>query len=216
METGDEAKRPYRSGLRRSQTASTRRLIVAAAAQLFAELGYVRTTIDEIAAAAGVGRATVFTAAGGKPELLRQAYDTALRGAGSPTPAGARSSQAAGSASRGALLEEYARQVTAAAARTARVYVAIRDAASADADVRALREEIDAERQREARATVDALIRIAPPGAGWDAGQAADVVWALTDPGLYVALVHARGWRPEDVAAWLASTLQEQLLGPAG
>ena len=54
-------KRNYSSTLRESQARATRRQIVDAAADLFAREGYGATTIDAVAAAAGVSRKTVNT-----------------------------------------------------------------------------------------------------------------------------------------------------------
>src|SRR5450759_1459871 len=78
MTTG--VKRPYRSTLRVAHADSTRLAVVQAAARLFIERGYVATSIESIAEAAGVSRATVFTSVGGKPVLLKKAYDIALVG----------------------------------------------------------------------------------------------------------------------------------------
>ena len=58
--------RPYRSALRDEQARATQRRIVAAGHDLFVEQGYAPTTIDAIAARAGVSRKTVFTSVGGK------------------------------------------------------------------------------------------------------------------------------------------------------
>jgi AcrR family transcriptional regulator len=55
------ASRPYRSALRQRQAQETRLRVVAAAAELFAELGYARTTLAKIAAAADVSIETVQT-----------------------------------------------------------------------------------------------------------------------------------------------------------
>src|SRR5258707_5333330 len=77
---GERVKRPYDSRLRRERAEATRLAIAAAAGRLFAERGYAATSIEEIAAAAGVGRATVFNSVGGKPELLKKAYPFAVRG----------------------------------------------------------------------------------------------------------------------------------------
>ena len=55
-----EGTRSYTSQLRADQAIQTRRRIVDAAAELFAERGYAATTIDAVAAAAGVSRKTVF------------------------------------------------------------------------------------------------------------------------------------------------------------
>src|SRR6201993_5421858 len=80
MNSRPAKKNPYRSQLRTEQAAGTRRLVLDAATRLFVERGYARTSIDAIAEAAGVGRSTVFAAAGGKPWLLKTAHDRAVVG----------------------------------------------------------------------------------------------------------------------------------------
>lgn len=54
---------------------STRRAIIAAARELFAERGYTATKVDEVAALARVSPATVYAVAGGKQGLLRTLVD---------------------------------------------------------------------------------------------------------------------------------------------
>ena len=66
-------KRTYSSDLRDDQARRTRRQIVAAAGDLYAADGFASTTVDAIAAKAGVSRKTVFTAVGGKVALLKLA-----------------------------------------------------------------------------------------------------------------------------------------------
>ena len=84
-------KRDYRSGLRAAQAEETRRTIVAAASRLFVEDGYGATTIDAVAEAAGVSRKTVFTAVGGKLDLLKVALDWAVAGDDRPIAVAERS-----------------------------------------------------------------------------------------------------------------------------
>ncbi|HJT96345.1 MAG TPA: helix-turn-helix domain-containing protein, partial [Mycobacterium sp.] len=79
-------KRDYRSELRAAQAQATRRSIVAAASRLFVDNGYGATTIDAVAEAAGVSRKTVFTAVGGKVDLLKLALDWAVAGDDRPVP----------------------------------------------------------------------------------------------------------------------------------
>lgn len=62
--------RDYRSPVRARQAEDTRRLIVDAAATLFAERGYARTSVAAVAAAAGVAVNTVYTSVGGKSALI--------------------------------------------------------------------------------------------------------------------------------------------------
>jgi AcrR family transcriptional regulator len=71
--------RTYRSELRQRQAQATRLQIVAAAAQLFADLGYARTTLAKIAAAAGVSVETV-QAQGPKAALMIAAVEYAAFG----------------------------------------------------------------------------------------------------------------------------------------
>src|SRR5436190_23776005 len=86
---GERVKRVYDSRLRLERAEATRLAIAAAAGRLFAERGYAATSIEEIATAAAVGRATVFSSVGGKPELLKEAYRLAVRGSASAnTPLG--------------------------------------------------------------------------------------------------------------------------------
>jgi len=58
----------------------------------FLERGYTATTIDEIAAAAGVSKLTVFTAVGNKAQLLKAARDVAMAGDDGPAPVARRPS----------------------------------------------------------------------------------------------------------------------------
>jgi len=71
--------RPYRSELRREQAAGTRERILAAAAECFAELGYAKTTMAEIARRAGVSVETVHKN-GPKGSLLQGAFEFSSAG----------------------------------------------------------------------------------------------------------------------------------------
>lgn len=63
--------RPYKSKRRQIQAESTRREILSAARWLFAERGYTPTTLDEIAAKAGVSVPTLYTSVGSKAKIAR-------------------------------------------------------------------------------------------------------------------------------------------------
>lgn len=75
--TDSEGARPSRGGRPR---ASSRRTLEDAASELFLEQGYARTTIDQIARRAGVGRNTFFNYFATKSELLWIEVDDTLRG----------------------------------------------------------------------------------------------------------------------------------------
>jgi AcrR family transcriptional regulator len=73
-------KRRYSSVRRAEQARETRLRILRAAHDLFVDEGYGRTTIAEIARAAGVAVETVYAAYRNKPTLLRQVWYATFRG----------------------------------------------------------------------------------------------------------------------------------------
>ena len=79
----DVKRRSYRSTIRRG---THRQLICAAAYRLFSDKGYLATSIEDIAAEAGVARPTIFTAVGPKATILRLVVDQALAGDDAPVP----------------------------------------------------------------------------------------------------------------------------------
>lgn len=216
MNSETEVKRRYDSPLRKAQAAATRRAIIDAAAASFIERGYVATSIETIAQAAGVSRATVFTSVGGKKALLKKAYDVALVGDDEPIAFPDRPASQAVRAEPDPVrfLLGYAGLIIDINRRLAPIYEAVRGAASADPEVREVFETIGTERRIGAGRVVGQLI--AKGGRlrdGLDAEAAADVLWVLVDAGLFHLLVHQRGWTPERFQGWLAETIQRQLLG---
>src|SRR5919199_6874180 len=73
-------RRGYNSPRRQQQAAATRRGILEAAQRLFDELGYPATTMEQIAAEAGVALKTVYVAFTTKSGLLRALWDLRLKG----------------------------------------------------------------------------------------------------------------------------------------
>src|SRR5256885_878945 len=138
MNQAEGVKRPYRSPLRAGQARSTRRALLEATAQLFAERGYVATSIDEIAQAAGVSRATVFTSVGGKPALLKAAYDIAVVGDDEDVPlvARPRSVRIREEPNARRYLELYAELAAEISGRVATISEVVRSAAGADPEAR--------------------------------------------------------------------------------
>jgi len=73
-------KRPYHSPRRQEQAAATRTAILDAAQRLFETDGYPATTMEAIAAEAGVALKTVYVAFATKSGLLRAVWDLLLKG----------------------------------------------------------------------------------------------------------------------------------------
>lgn len=209
--------RVYRSPIRRAQAARTRSAVVAAASELFAGAGYVATTMEHVAARAGVSRATVFNAVGGKPELLIRAYQVAVRGDEADTPLGEqeRSRRILAETDPHRLLAGYAAVATEAMPRIAPLYEAIRAAAHSDAEAAELWQRLGSERRYGAGRVIRAVKKLGPLRAGLDTGTATDLLWVLNDPAIYHLLVDQRRWTSRRFRSWLTETMQIQLLPPA-
>lgn len=216
MNKGRGVKRSYSSAVRDAHAEETRTSIVAAASTLFAEHGYVATSINEIAARAGVSRATVFNAVGGKPELLIRAYQTAVRGHEADVPLGqqARSRRVLAETDPYRLLAGYASVVSDAGPRIAPLYEAVRAAAHADPEAAELWQRLTGERRSGAGRVVRALAELGPLRNGLDTSTATDLLWLLNDPALYHLLVVERRWPKRRFRLWLTDTMQSQLLPP--
>jgi AcrR family transcriptional regulator len=209
--------RPYASQLRAEQAQQTRKRIVDAAAALFAERGFGGTTIDAVAAAAGVSRKTVFDSVGGKVQLIKHAYDYAIVGDAEPVPLSERDEIAELVAEPDAvtMLAKFAAVVATINARVAPLYRALHGAAATDDEARALLQTLENVRHRSMREPAGILGERHGLRAGLSRAKAADLLWVLTDPGLYDKLVLQAGWSDKEFRSWLAGAFQLHLLGPA-
>ncbi len=199
--------------LRSAKARATRAAIIAAASRLFIEQGYLAPSVQLIADTAGVSRATVFNSVGGKAALLRAAYDMATVGDDEPVPLPQRPEALAirAEADPSRAIEMYAALATNVSGRLAGIYEAFRSAAGVDSEVRAMWEQIQAERLGGARGFVHIIASKAtsltrPPA---DAG---DLIWVLIDTSLYHRLVIERDWSEQRFQTWLADTMKAQLL----
>jgi AcrR family transcriptional regulator len=211
----DAVKRDYRSELRAAQAQETRRSIVAAATRLFAGDGYGATTIDAVAEAAGVSRKTVFTAVGGKVDLLKLALDWAVAGDDQAVALSDRAAIRWLMAQRdpSAVLDGFAALFVEIGTRVGPLYGALEVAAGMDPAARDLVEESQRRRLDDARKVVRRLRDLDALTTHITYQEAVDLVWLAMDPALFDRLVRVRGWPISRFEEWLAGTLRGQLLG---
>jgi AcrR family transcriptional regulator len=208
-------RRQYRSELRATQARQTRQAIVAAASRLFARDGYGATTIDAVAAEAGVSRKTVFTAVGGKVELLKLAVDWAVAGDDEPVAVEDRPavSRLLRQPDPEVLVRGWAKVLVEIDHRVAALFQAMEIAAGLDLAAELLYEEAQGQRLRGARVVVDRLVDLNALKSGLTPDHATDIAWFFSDPALYNRLVTHRGWPLDRFTDWVADALCRELLG---
>jgi AcrR family transcriptional regulator len=197
-------RRPYRTTIRRGDAPA---LVCAAAHRLFATKGYLATSIEDIAAEAGVARPTVFTAVGPKPTILRLVVDQALAGDDEPVAIAERTwwREAIDEPDPTRSIHLLARNMCRIADRAAPVLRALEIAASVDAQAGEVWDRFQEQRHvglnEFARALQGKTTR-----ARYDESTMTDTLWMLT-PDAYLRLVHDAGWPLERFQDWLADVL---------
>jgi AcrR family transcriptional regulator len=197
-----------KASYRQEQAAATRQRIAAAARRLFAAHGYRPTTMDAIAAEAGVAPRTVYTTFGAKREILSEICERWLFESGAvgivneallePDPA-----------KRLRLAAHFLRALYSSGFDVVQLFEAAMDD---DAETRALLRAKLAGRNQAQNTVIASLEgQLAMPV---PAAQA--VYRALAAPGIYQELVIESGWTVDQYEDWIADALRRQLLPGAG
>jgi AcrR family transcriptional regulator len=205
----DRVKRSYRSPRREAQAARTREAVVDAARRLLrAEAGRTGATMEAIAAEAGVSVQTVYATFGSKAAILIALLDRLEEAAAAGGPLPGRGTDPA---SQVRSLVSFHRRLFE---QGADVIAAGLGAVATDPDL-AAHVDTGHRRRRAAQAgVVEDWHRRGALRAGLSRGEAADVLWALTSPDLYLLHVRGSGWTPARYARWLSRALHELLLAP--
>ncbi len=194
---------------RQRQALATRQLIIDSATALFLEQGYVATTIDAIAAQAGVAVSTVYSIFTNKRGILneiRQQWHGQSQIKAILAEAVARNDA-----------EHFLERVAYASRRqwetSATMMTIYESAAAADPEAAA---ELQAARDGR-RANLGQFLGAIYPLLRQDisAAQATTILLALTLAELYSEVVEVAGWSPDAYERWLADALKQQLLAPS-
>lgn len=209
--------RSYHAPRRQEQARRTRRAILEAAGRLFLARGYAATTMTAVAEAAGVALDTVYAAVGAKPVLFRLLVEAAISGTDEAVPAlerdYVRAIRAEPDPARKLAL--YAEAVGRIQQRLAPLFQVLQQAAAADAELGALWQEISERRAANMGLLAGELAATGALRPELTVEQAADVLWSMNSPELYLLLVGQRGWDPDRYQRWLADAWQRLLLRPA-
>jgi AcrR family transcriptional regulator len=219
MDTGRKkskigTKRTYDSSARREAARATRQSILDAAQELFLEKGYAATTMPAIAQAAGIALDTVYATVGKKPSLFRLLVETAISGSDRAVPPEERDYVRSIKAEPDAAqkLRIYARALRSIQSRLAPLFRVLQGAAPLDPELDALWQGISSRRAQNMRLLAKDLAATGSLRPGLSIAKAADIIWSMNSPELYVLLVEQRRWRPKDFEEWLGESWIRLLL----
>jgi AcrR family transcriptional regulator len=199
---------PHRATRRQDSAAYTRQLILEASRDLFAERGYSATTVQDVAARAGVALATVYTSVGGKPILA-----TELIGAAVTAPEVAESLTGIATATDPVEVLRLAGRGTRLVNENSRTVVELMISASvtvpeiAEATRRAIGEYRGALRMIAER--LDTLSALRPD---LTVGRASDILWFYFGMFSWRQLSKDTGWTFDEAQEWLQQRATEALL----
>lgn len=192
----------------------TRRAIIDAAQQLFVRDGYVATTMDAIAAEAGVAMKTVYSAFATKSGLLRAVWDLLLKGDIETAPIAERPwyVEVIAEPDPETMLRLMAHHARTIKTRIGPILRVIRSAAVVDTDAAALWALIQSDFHDNQGAIITSLAAKGGLRPDLTAPGATDVLWTLNHPDVWLLLVGECGWAPERFEAWFADIICRQLL----
>lgn len=208
-------KRQYDSSRRQEQARENRLAVLRAAHDLFVANGYGRTTIADIAQAAGVSAEMIYSSFKTKANLLHRVWDVTIGGDDADVVFHERPEIKAIRAETD-LAKRFvlhARMSTVAARRMAPFLLALRGAAATEPAAADMLAEVD--RQRLAGLGVMARESAATGQLAVSEQQCLDLIWSMTDGVLWHRLVTERGWSDEQYADWLGRMWIAALVAPA-
>ena len=207
-------RRSYDNSRREAGARQTRRSIVAAARDLFVDLGYPATTFSGVAERAGVSVQTVYSHFPAKRDLLKEVIDQAVAGDDEPVSIPNRPEVAAIMAEPDPeqKLRLHAAHAVAITQRTTLIDQMTRSAAAVDPEAAELWSRGSNERQTGMEQFASHLFEFGHLREDLSVEQAADRLAVLIDPEFYRLTVGVRDWTPRQHEDWLAEMLIASLL----
>lgn len=183
------SRRAYSSPRRERQAAQTRQDVVDAAIEVFGEQGWAGATVVAIAERAGVSAETIYKGFGSKKRLLRDAMDSAIVGDADPVPFAERSEfKEIGEGELSERIAAAARTTAAIHERSARVWLALVEAAGSDPEVAEWRRELEQARRVDIGRGAELVLGERPDE------QLVTLVWVAFGPETYLKLVDDVGY----------------------
>jgi AcrR family transcriptional regulator len=194
--------------LRERQAEFTRQEILAAARRLFAEHGFTRTSVRDIARAAGVSAQTVYDSIGSKQAVVARLNDLIDTEAGIGAIVGE------------TIATQDPQQVAALSARITGsmlehcedIIRALVTGAAAEPEIQVVLDEGHRRHVEGARTVVRLLQDLKALARSSDAAASSEILAALTDFRFALLLRESYGWSPERIESWMAQASRDLLL----
>jgi len=194
--------------LRERQAQLTRDEILKAARRLFADRGYTRTSVRDVADAAGVSAQTVYDSIGSKQALVARLNDLIDAEAGIAGIAGA----AAGSKDPREVADMSAKVTRSIVEHCADIVSALVTGAAAEPALAVVLMEGHRRHVDGAATVVRLLTEMDALGKSVDATTAAEQLAAITDFRFALLLRDSYGWSLDRIESWMADTSEALLL----
>ncbi|MGW0182267.1 TetR/AcrR family transcriptional regulator [Nocardia sp. NPDC003345] len=211
----EAVKRPDKRGERARRT---RRKIVDAARELFVAQGYGATNLQEVADRAGVAVQTVYFVFHNKRTLFKDVVDTSIAGDTEPVATMDREWFRAACAERTAAgqLRAHVHGTREILGRVAPIMPLIAAASATDPEIAAQWPDGPDPRYTVQYAAAEALAGKPGIRPGLTVEEAADLLFGVLSPQLYLVFVGERDWSPEKWEEWARDTLVSQLCSDPG
>ena len=214
MVTKNRLTRKYDSTRRQEQARQTKLQTADAARTLFFERGYAGTTVEAIAEKAGVSPESIYATFKNKRKILSFLFEISVGGDDQPIRVIDRPGPQAvlHETDQQRQLTMFARDITGILNRAAPIFEILRIASKTEPEIAALVQHLLTERLANMTMVAKHVSANGPLRKGLDQAQAAELIWSMTSPELYLLLRRDREWTDEQYTVWLADTLIRLLL----
>jgi AcrR family transcriptional regulator len=211
----DRVKRPDK---RAERSRHTREKVVEAARELFVAQGYGATSLQEVADRAGVAVQTIYFVFRNKRTLFKDVVDTSIAGDAEPVATMDREWFRAACAEPTAAgqLRAHVRGTREILGRVAPIMSLIATAAATDPEIAAQWPDGPDPRYTVQYTAAEALAGKPDARPGISVEMAADVLFGLLSPQLYLIFVRDRDWSPDTWEEWARTALTSQLCADPG
>ncbi|CCH19575.1 TetR/AcrR family transcriptional regulator [Micromonospora lupini] len=211
----DKVKRPDK---RAERSRRTREKVVEAARELFVAQGYGATSLQEVADRAGVAVQTVYFVFRNKRTLFKDVVDTSIAGDTEPIATMDREWFRAACAEPTAAgqLRAHVHGTREILGRVAPIMPLIAAAAATDPEIAVQWPDGPDPRYTVQYAAAEALVGKPDTRPGLSVEMAADLLFGLLSPQLYLIFVRDRDWSPDAWEEWARTALTSQLCADPG